>query len=74
VFLQKRRRMTQTLAFRLLVISRPDKSGHPLQRGIKKKRDASVSEHDNDKLHVIPAQAGISDTTCSNRFRPIGRS
>jgi len=45
VLLQKRRRMTQTPSFRLLVISRPDKSGHPLQRGMKKKRDARV-RHD----------------------------
>jgi len=29
-----------------------------------KKQDARFREHDNQKMHVIPAEAGISDKTC----------
>jgi len=46
--------MTQTPPSRLLVISRPDKSGHPLQRGIKKKRDARFRLRDKKEHTSFP--------------------
>jgi len=35
------------------------------------KRDARFREHDNEKMLVIPAQAGISDTTQEKNYIPM---